>query len=129
MSGRGKTGSKERTKAKTHSSRVSLQFPVGHIHQLLRKGHYAKWVGAGVPVYLATMLKYLTTDILKLAGNAAQDNKTTHVIPHHLQLNIHDNEELNKLLGGVIIAQASVLPNIQTVLLPKKTGYPSTAYV
>lgn len=33
-----------------------------------------------------------------------------------------NDEELNKLLSGVTIAQGGVLPNIQAVLLPKKTG-------
>ena len=32
-----------------------------------------------------------------------------------------NDKELNKLLGGVTIAQGGVLPNIQAVLLPKKT--------
>ncbi|KAL7846346.1 hypothetical protein SRHO_G00213260 [Serrasalmus rhombeus] len=32
-----------------------------------------------------------------------------------------EDEELSKLLGGVTIAQGGVLPNIQAVLLPKKT--------
>ena len=31
-----------------------------------------------------------------------------------------NDEELNKLLAGVTIAQGGVLPNIQAVLLPKK---------
>jgi len=34
---------------------------------------------------------------------------------------ISTDEELNKLLGGLTIAQGGVLPNIQAVLLPKKT--------
>ena len=35
---------------------------------------------------------------------------------------LHRNdEELNKLLAGVTIAQGGVLPNIQAVLLPKKS--------
>uniref|UniRef100_A0A3Q3GK38 Histone H2A n=1 Tax=Labrus bergylta TaxID=56723 RepID=A0A3Q3GK38_9LABR len=95
MSGRGKTGGKARAKAKTRSSRAGLQFPVGRVHRLLRKGNYAQRVGAGAPVYLAAVLEYLTK---------------TRIIP-----------ELNKLLGGVTIAQGGVLPNIQAVLLPKKT--------
>ena len=33
-----------------------------------------------------------------------------------------NDEELNKLLTGVTIAQGGVLPNIQAVLLPKKSG-------
>ncbi|KAA8578695.1 hypothetical protein FQN60_010562 [Etheostoma spectabile] len=125
MSGRGKTGGKARAKAKTRSSRAGLQFPVGRVHRLLRKGNYAQRVGAGAPVYLAAVLEYLTAEILELAGNAARDNKKTRIIPRHLQLAVRNDEELNKLLGGVTIAQGGVLPNIQAVLLPKKTEKPA----
>ncbi|XP_062591470.1 uncharacterized protein LOC134252954 [Saccostrea cucullata] len=120
MSGRGK-GGKVKGKAKSRSSRAGLQFPVGRIHRLLRKGNYAERVGAGAPVYLAAVLEYLAAEVLELAGNAARDNKKTRIIPRHLQLAIRNDEELNKLLSGVTIAQGGVLPNIQAVLLPKKT--------
>ena len=120
MSGRGK-GKAKGTKSKTRSSRAGLQFPVGRIHRLLRKGNYAERVGAGAPVYLAAVLEYLSAEILELAGNAARDNKKTRIIPRHLQLAVRNDEELNKLLAGVTIAQGGVLPNIQAVLLPKKT--------
>ncbi|RXM36751.1 Histone H2A [Acipenser ruthenus] len=125
MSGRGKTGGKARAKAKSRSSRAGLQFPVGRVHRLLRKGNYAQRVGAGAPVYLAAVLEYLTAEILELAGNAARDNKKTRIIPRHLQLAVRNDEELNKLMGGVTIAQGGVLPNIQAVLLPKKTEKPT----
>ncbi|KAK2913305.1 hypothetical protein Q8A67_001704 [Cirrhinus molitorella] len=124
-SSKGKTGGKVRAKAKTRSSRAGLQFPVGRVHRLLRKGNYAERVGAGAPVYLAAVLEYLTAEILELAGNAARDNKKTRIIPRHLQLAVRNDEELNKLLGGVTIAQGGVLPNIQAVLLPKKTEKPA----
>ena len=120
MSGRGK-GKAKGTKSKTRSSRAGLQFPVGRIHRLLRKGNYSQRVGAGAPVYMAAVLEYLSAEILELAGNAARDNKKSRIIPRHLQLAVRNDEELNKLLGGVTIAQGGVLPNIQTVLLPKKT--------
>ena len=35
---------------------------------------------------------------------------------------VRNDEELNKLLAGVTIAQGGVLPNIQAVLLPKKSA-------
>ncbi|XP_072422750.1 histone H2A-like [Chiloscyllium punctatum] len=114
-------------KAKSRPSRAGLQFPVGRVHRLLRKGNYAERVGAGAPVYLAAVLEYLTAEILELAGNAARDNKKTRIIPRHLQLAVRNDEELNKLLGGVTIAQGGVLPNIQAVLLPKKTAAAGSA--
>merc|ERR1712242_431461 len=95
MSGRGK-GGKVKGKAKSRSSRAGLQFPVGRIHRLLRKGNYAARVGAGAPVYMAAVMEYLAAEILQLA--------------------IRNDEELNKLLAGVTIAQGGVLPNIQAVL-------------
>ena len=116
-----KTGKAQGTKSKSRSSRAGLQFPVGCIHRLLRKGNYAERVGAGAPVYMAALLEYLSAEILELAGNAARDNKKSRIIPRHLQLAVRNDEELNKLLAGVTIAQGGVLPNIQAVLLPKKT--------
>ena len=123
MSGRGK-GGKVKGKAKSRSSRAGLQFPVGRIHRLLRKGNYAARVGAGAPVYMAAVMEYLAAEILELAGNAARDNKKTRIIPRHLQLAIRNDEELNKLLAGVTIAQGGVLPNIHLVLLPNKHNLP-----
>jgi histone H2A len=120
MSGRGK-GGKSKGKSKTRSSRAGLQFPVGRVHRFLRRGNYAKRVGAGAPVYMAAVLEYLAAEILELAGNAARDNKKSRIIPRHLQLAVRNDEELNRLMSGVTIAQGGVLPNIQAVLLPKKT--------
>ena len=121
MSGRGK-GGKGRAKAKSRSARAGLQFPVGRVHRLLRTGNYAARVGAGAPVYLAAVMEYLAAEILELAGNASRDNKKHRINPRHLQLAIRNDEELNRLLQGVTIAQGGVLPNIQAILLPKKSS-------
>merc|ERR1712078_940977 len=118
-SGRGK-GGKVKNKAQSRSAKAGLQFPVGRIHRFLRKGNYAQRVGAAAPVYLAAVLEYLAAEILELAGNAARDNKKSRIIPRHLQLAIRHDDELNKLMKGVTIAQGGVLPNIMNVLLPSK---------
>ncbi|KAJ1395886.1 histone-fold-containing protein, partial [Ochromonadaceae sp. CCMP2298] len=114
--GRGATSAK---KSQTKSSKAGLQFPVGRISRYLKKGKYATRVGAGAPVYLAAILEYLTAEVLELAGNAARDNKKTRIVPRHIQLAVRNDEELNKLFGGVTIAQGGVLPNIHSVLIPK----------
>merc|ERR1712210_426417 len=119
MSGRGK-GGKVKGKAKSRSSRAGLQFPVGRIHRLLRKGNYAERVGAGAPVYLAAVLEYLAAEVLELVGNAAKDNKKTRIVPRHIQLAIRNDEELNRLLSSTTIASGGVLPNIHVYLLPPK---------
>ncbi|GJQ66702.1 hypothetical protein Trydic_g19918 [Trypoxylus dichotomus] len=102
MSGRGK-GGKVKGKAKSRSSRAGLQFPVGRIGRLLRKGNNAERVGAGAPVYLTAVMKYLAAEVLELAGYAARDNKKTGIIARHLQLAIRDDDELNKLSGVTTI--------------------------
>src|SRR6476659_11425267 len=101
----GKNTSSKKTVSKSRSSKAGLQFPVGRVHRLLRKGNYAKRVGAGAPVYLAAVLEYLAAEILELAGNAARDNKKHRIVPRHIQLAVRNDEELSKLLADVTIAQ------------------------
>jgi histone H2A len=88
----------------------------------MRKQRVASRIGAGAPVYLAAVLEYLAAEILELAGNAAKDNKKSRIVPRHIQLAVRNDEELNKLLGGVTIASGGVLPNIHAVLLPKSSA-------
>jgi histone H2A len=120
MTGRGK-GKAAGKKSVSRSAKAGLQFPVGRIARYLKKGKYAERIGAGAPVYLAAVMEYLTAEVLELAGNAARDNKKNRIIPRHIQLAIRNDEELSKLLGTVTIANGGVLPNIHTVLLPKKS--------
>ncbi|SCU81875.1 LAFA_0C07712g1_1 [Lachancea sp. 'fantastica'] len=122
----GKAGSAAKA-SQSRSAKAGLTFPVGRVHRLLRRGNYAQRVGSGAPVYLTAVLEYLAAEILELAGNAARDNKKTRIIPRHLQLAIRNDDELNKLLGNVTIAQGGVLPNIHQNLLPKKSAKPDKA--
>lgn len=120
MSGKGKAGRGKKAASKSRSTKAGLQFPVGRIGSLLKKGRYSKRVAAGAPVYLAAVLEYIVAEILELAGNAAKDHKKTRIVPRHIQLAVRNDEELNKFLGGVTIASGGVMPNIQSVLIPKK---------
>ena len=115
----GRGGSKK--KATSRSAKAGLQFPVGRVHRHIKLGRYATRIGAGAPVYLAAVLEYMAAEVLELAGNAARDNKKSRIIPRHITLAVRNDEELNKFLGGVTVASGGVLPNIHSVLLPKKS--------
>ena len=126
MSSKADTGAASRGKSKggksvSRSKKAGLQFPIGRVYRFLKQVKYASRIGASAPVYFAAVLEYLCAEILELAGNAARDNKKARIIPRHVQLAVRNDEELNKLLAGVTIAAGGVLPNIHSVLLPKKS--------
>ena len=121
MTGKGKGGrGKKAGKSTSRSAKAGLTFPVGRIARYLRREGFAKRVGGGAPVCMAAVLEYLTAEILELAGNAARDHKKSRIVPRHIQLAVRNDEELNKLFGQVTIAAGGVLPNIHSVLMPKK---------
>ncbi|NXR77674.1 H2AX protein, partial [Pycnonotus jocosus] len=126
MSGRGKkqavAASPRSASKKSKSARAGLQFPVGRIYRLLRRGKYAHRIGSAAAIYLAAVLEYMVAEVLELAGNAARDNKKTRIIPRHIQLAVSNDDELNKFLACVTIPEGGVMPNILSQLLPKKTS-------
>ena len=127
MSGKGTKGAKgargkKASGQKTKSAKAGLTFPVGRIGTFLKKGRYAKRIGAGAPVYMAAVLEYLVAELLELSGNAAKDNKKNRIIPRHIQLAIKNDEELNRFLGKATISAGGVMPNVHAVLLGKKNA-------
>ena len=122
MSGKGQKGARGKKAggaSKSKSSRAGLTFPVGRLGTALKKGRYAKRVGAGAPVYMAAVLEYLCAELLELSGNAAKDNKKTRINPRHIQLAVKNDQELNKFVGRATISAGGVMPNIHAVLLKK----------
>lgn len=117
--GKGK-GKAVGSKQVSRSQRAGLQFPVGRIARKMREGAFAQRIGAGGPVYLASVLEYLTAELLELAGNAAKDNKKQRITPRHIMLAVKNDDELSKFLQSVVISNGGVLPNIHSNLLPAK---------
>ncbi|VDK27023.1 unnamed protein product [Taenia asiatica] len=70
---------------------------------------------------LLCSLEYLAVEVVDLPSNATRDSEKTHIIPRYLHLVIPNDEKLNKLMGDATIAGGDVLPNVEAVLLPKKT--------
>eukprot|EP00005_Dracoamoeba_jomungandri_P005032 CAMPEP_0174258314 /NCGR_PEP_ID=MMETSP0439-20130205/7324_1 /TAXON_ID=0 /ORGANISM="Stereomyxa ramosa, Strain Chinc5" /LENGTH=198 /DNA_ID=CAMNT_0015341769 /DNA_START=161 /DNA_END=757 /DNA_ORIENTATION=+ len=106
----------------TQSARAGLQFPVGTIKAILKEKTKCR-IGKGAPVYLAAVVEYMVAEVLELAGNAARDNKKVTIIPRHIMLAIKNDEELNRFCRSCIFPYGGVIPNIHSVLLPKKPSH------
>lgn len=72
--------------------------------------------------FLKGVLEYLAAELLELGGNAARDNRQKTISIRHLTLAVVNDEELNKMFHMVDyqFVGGGVLPNIHSVLLPKK---------
>jgi histone H2A len=105
----------------TRSKRAGLQFPVGRVHRHLVHGKYASRIGAGAPVYLAAVMEYLAAEVLELAGNVTRDSKRSRIIPRHVQIAVHNDNEIHHLFSGVTISRGGVLQQIHSSLLHTTT--------
>lgn len=67
-------------------------------------------MAAAAPAYLAAVLEPLRAEILDLASDVARESKKTRINPRPIVLAIRNNEQLDKVLDCVTIAQGGVLP-------------------
>ena len=64
--------------------RAGIVFPVARIHRHLKRGLYSKRVSLGASVYMASVLEYLTAEVVELSGNSARDNKLKRIRPRDI---------------------------------------------
>ena len=107
-----------REKPVSKSSRAGLVFPVTRIGNFMKykTGNYRQ--GAGGPIYMASVIEYLTAELLELSGNAARDNKRKTISSRHIFLAVLNDDELSKLFEEVQISN-SVVPGLHPSLMPK----------
>jgi len=119
----GKGGAKmcpAKKSSKSANKKAGLTFPVARVNRYIKKGRFAKRVGGNAPIFMAAVLEYVVAEVLEVAGNNALADKKHRLRPRHVMLAIEEDQDLQKLLGGVTIAGAGVAPGIQEFLKPKK---------
>ncbi len=101
-------------KGGNRSAKAGLIFPVGRVGSLLRRGQYARRVGASSAVYLAAVVEYLVAELLELTVKAAaqQKSKGKRLTPRALTLAVRHDDDLGALLQNVTLSRGGVIPSV-----------------
>jgi histone H2A len=117
-------------KGGNRSAKAGLIFPVGRVGSLLRRGQYARRVGASSAVYLAAVVEYLVAELLELTVKAAaqQKSKSKRLTPRALTLAVRHDDDLGALLQNVTLSRGGVIPAVsKAVGKAAKKGQKSSA--
>lgn len=106
------------------NEKADLIFPVARLLRQMKDDRLAYKVSAKSAVFIATVLEYMTAELLELAGeNAANEKyKKKMIKPRHIHLAVSQDEELKEYIGkNVIIPTGGVIPFIHPDLeIPNK---------
>jgi len=100
--------------------KLKLTLPIHKFSKGLKSLSHTKRVGGGTSVIITSVIEYVTSEILELAGNTAKEAGKARIIPKHIQQAVRNDEELNKYLANVTIAGGGVIPSVHQSSLPKK---------
>lgn len=100
------------TGSKSRSAKAGLIFPVGRIGRMLRKGQYARRIGASSAVYMAAVLEYLTAELLELTSKAVAEKKAKRLTPRAMTLAVRGDDDLGELLKAVTLSRGGVVPSV-----------------
>lgn len=111
-------------KGGSRSAKAGLIFPVGRVGSWLRRGQYARRVGASSAVYLAAVAEYLVAELLELTVKAAsqQKNKSKRLTPRALTLAVRHDDDLGALLQNVTLSRGGVIPSVNKAVAKAAKG-------
>ncbi|CAG9577913.1 putative histone H2A [Leishmania major strain Friedlin] len=119
-----RSAKKAARKSSTKSAKAGLIFPVGRVGGMMRRGQYARRIGASGAVYLAAVLEYLTAELLELSVKAAAQSgkKRCRLSPRTVMLAARHDDDIGTLLKSVTLSHSGVVPNISKAMAKKKGG-------
>eukprot|EP00253_Pinus_taeda_P015225 PITA_15225 len=94
--------------------------PKGISIKWLKRREYTRRVAQSASLYLASVLQYLTYELLKLAGEFAGESQKSRIEPLHLLQAAKRNDQLSKLLGlSTGIADGGVVAHMDSEMWPR----------
>jgi histone H3/H4 len=111
------------SKGSSRQGKAGIVFPPSIAEKFLRNFGYSKvMVTSTAPVFLASVLEYLVSEILVLASKSAFDNKRIRITIRDLQLSVGEDNELSDLFDKLNISfiGGGEIPYIHPCLASKK---------
>eukprot|EP00253_Pinus_taeda_P016203 PITA_16203 len=97
-----------------------LLLPKGISIKWLKRREYTRRVAQSASLYLASVLQYLTYELLKLAGEFAGESQKSRIEPLHLLQAAKRNDQLSRLLGlSTGIADGGVVAHMDSEIWPR----------
>ena len=106
------------------TTRSGLEIPPSRVRKIIADTCKTR-ISPLASVYCAAVVEYIIAEIVELAGNSATDKKRNVISSRDLYMAINHDEELKSLVRDnlkIEILTGSVIPNIHSVLLPKKSS-------
>ena len=103
-------------KKRSKSERAGILFPVSKIGRSLKKDGRVKRVGAASSVCLATVLEYVTAELLDLATRKCKKGGRKRVAPQDIVSAIRSDPELHRLLSGHVLAAGETVKKVASQL-------------
>nr|CAD11893.1 histone H2A [Leishmania infantum] len=119
-----RSAKKAARKSGSKSAKCGLIFPVGRVGGMMRRGQYARRIGASGAVYLAAVLEYLTAELLELSVKAAAQSgkKRCRLNPRTVMLAARHDDDIGMLLKNVTLSHSGVVPSVSKAVAKKKGG-------
>lgn len=84
-------------------SKLDLCFPVTRITRYMREMKLADQISVKAGVVMATVLEYMTAELLTTSGTVCTEAKRTRIHPQHIKLAIKKDLEMGDLLGNTLV--------------------------
>ena len=99
---------------------MDLEFPVGRIGRMLRRGSYFNRISAQTPIFLASVLEILTEEVLDLAAVKAKEEGRQRIVPTNIFSGIQQDKGLVELFSNIIISEGGFNEHVHEELLHNK---------
>lgn len=106
-----KSVSRSASRQRAYTSHLcNLIFPVPRVKQMLKVNNYASRVSDKSAVFLTAVMEYITTEILELSFNAAENEGGSRIQPKHINIAMKTDPEFWMNYRNVAIPTATMVP-------------------